>query len=379
VRTFSCDRCGQLVYFDNSLCLHCDAPLGYRHDRRRIVALNPGPDGTFDEVANNGSRWRRCATAEATGCNWLVPADTFSLCDSCGLTRTRPDYEDEVAREELARAEGAKRRLVFQLADLGLPLSPWDPDIQTGVAFDLLSSSETTVTTGHQAGVITLDLAEADSEHRERLRLQLSEPYRTLLGHYRHEIGHYLWPKLVDQADRLAQCRALFGDERADYAEALRRHYAASKQDDLAWQDQHISRYATMHPAEDWAETFAHYLHILDTLQTAENFGLGTGRSADRSDVVREQDRTPTRPDGSATFDDVIAHWLELTYALNQINRSMGQPDLYPFVVAPRVMDKLDLVDRLVRAHAHVDDATGSPESAPAAPLNGARSRAIAR
>jgi hypothetical protein len=359
MRTFTCSHCGQLVYFDNSLCLHCDAPLGYRHDQREMVALAPGPDGTFAEVGESDTTWRRCATAVATGCNWLVPASSFALCASCALTRTRPDYDDEVARGELARAEMAKRRLVFQLAELGLPLEPWDADTGRGVAFDLLSSSEGTVTTGHLRGVITLDLAEADSEHRERLRLQLSEPYRTLLGHYRHEIGHYLWPLLVDQPWRLEACRALFGDERTDYAEALKRHYASSEEDDdQSWQDEHISRYATMHPAEDWAETFAHYLHILDALQTAESFGLSTARVEQAVQDDRSGPVEPRRPDGAGSFDAVMTHWLELTYALNQINRSMGHPDLYPFVVAPRAMEKLAFVDDVVRAHARVDPVT---------------------
>jgi hypothetical protein len=246
----------------------------------------------------------------------------------------------------------AKRRLVFQLGELNLPLSPRDPIQGTGVAFDLLSSSETKVLTGHNNGVITLDLAEADSEHREGLRLQLSEPYRTLLGHFRHEIGHYYWPLLVYEPDVLSACRNLFGDDRQDYAAAVARHYETSGTDDFSWREEHISRYATMHPYEDWAETFAHYLHILDTLQTAESFGLGTVTTQEFSTrLTRRKGVHPTRPDGSTSFDDVIAHWLELSYALNQINRSMGQPDLYPFVLAPTALRKLAFVDDLVRDH----------------------------
>ena len=121
--------------------------------------------------------------------------------------------------------------------------------------------------TGHADGVITLDLAESDDVHRERRRAELGEPYRTLLGHFRHEIGHYYWPILVERAGALERCRALFGDERADYGEALERHYADGPPAD--WAERHVSAYATMHPWEDWAETFAHYLHIRDTLQTA--------------------------------------------------------------------------------------------------------------
>jgi hypothetical protein len=352
VRIFRCDNCGQLIFFDNSKCLHCHSPLGYVHARRDVVTLIEGAPDLFTEFADSTSSWERCATAEATKCNWLVSSGTFSLCESCALTRTRPAYDDPDALDELLRAEMAKRRLVFQLGELGLPITPRDPEAGTGVAFDLLSSSETKVLTGHSNGVITLDLAEADSEHREGLRLQLSEPYRTLLGHFRHEIGHYYWPLLVYEPDVVATCRELFGDDRLDYAQAVRRHYRDSATDDHSWQNEYISRYATMHPYEDWAETFAHYLHILDTLQTAESFGLGTHLTEEFSrGLTRRVGAHPTRPDGSANFEEVIAHWLELSYALNQINRSMGQPDLYPFVLAPAAIRKLAFVDDLVRSY----------------------------
>jgi hypothetical protein len=338
MRVFICDDCSQLVFFENVLCLSCGSPLGYLHDRRDVVALKEvAPDHLVD-VTDPDLAWQPCATAEATGCNWLVPAGSNRLCDSCALTRTRPPYEDDDAAEELLRAEKAKRRLVFQLGELGLPLARRDESNGTGVAFDLLSSAHRKVITGHNDGVITLDLAEADSEHRERLRLQLSEPYRTLLGHFRHEIGHYYWPILVNEPDLLNECRALFGDERMDYAESLQRHYRSATEDDASWQEHQISRYATMHPYEDWAETFAHYLHIVDTLQTAESFGLGTNQASGDPRMTRRTGVHPTRPDGSGSFDEVVTHWLELSYALNQISRSMGQPALYPFVLAPDIV-----------------------------------------
>jgi hypothetical protein len=349
MRVFTCDNCGQLVFFENSLCLSCGSPLGYVHERRDVAALAEVEADRFSDLQYPDSSWERCATAEMTACNWLVPAGSGRLCESCALTRTRPAYDDHDAMPDLLTAEVAKRRLVFQLAELGLPLAPRDEKNSTGVAFDLLSSADTKVITGHDNGIITLDLAEADSEHREGLRLQLHQPYRTLLGHFRHEIGHFFWPILVNDPDRLQACRVLFGDDRADYGEALKRHYRASKEDDQSWQDAHISRYATMHPYEDWAETFAHYLHILDTLQTAESFGLGTNDTSGAKRLTRRTGVDPTRPDGSTTFDQVVTHWLELSYALNQISRSMGQPALYPFVLAPITVQKLSFVDHLVR------------------------------
>lgn len=276
MRIFTCDNCGQLVFFDNSQCLGCGSPLGYVHGRRDVIAMTQvGPNRLVD-LAPPARAWQRCVNSQDTGCNWLIPEGADQPCESCSLTRARAESVDADAAAELVRAEMAKRRLVFQLAELGLPVQPRHEETSTGVAFDLLSSADTKVVTGHDNGVITLDLAEADSEHREHLRLQLSEPYRTLLGHFRHEIGHFYWPVLVHEPDVLQACRALFGDDRTDYAEAVRRNYQSPPEDDQTWQEDHISRYAAMHPYEDWAETFAHYLHIVDTLQTAESFGLGT-------------------------------------------------------------------------------------------------------
>jgi hypothetical protein len=348
MRVFTCDSCGQLVFFENSRCLRCHAPLGYVHQRRDVIALTEVAPQRLVDLNTPVRSWQRCATAQVTGCNWLVPAGSNALCESCVLTRTRPADDDRDGMAELIKGEMAKRRLVFQLAELGLPVTPRDPQTQQGLGFDLLSSSETKVITGHDDGLITLDLSEADDEHRERLRLQLNEPYRTLLGHFRHEIGHYYWPILVDQPDSLDACRALFGDDRQDYALAVKAHYGAAPDDDRSWTQTHISRYATMHPYEDWAETFAHYLHILDTLQTSESFGLGTRAISGASRLTHRPGAHPTRPDGSDSFGDVIDHWLELSYALNQINRSMGRDDLYPFLLPPTVVRKLAFVDHIV-------------------------------
>ncbi len=346
MRGFSCDSCGQRIYFENDRCLRCHSPLGYVHARRDVVALTePSPDH-FVEVGAPDRAWQRCATRPVTGCNWLVPAGAGARCESCVLTRTRPADDDVNGMGELVRGEMAKRRLIFQLAELRLPVTPRDEAAGRGLAFDLLSSTRIKVVTGHDNGVITLDLAEADSEHRERMRQQLGEPYRTLLGHFRHEIGHYYWPILVDRPEVLDACRQLFGDDRADYAAAVGRHYEGSPEGDPSWSATHISRYATMHPYEDWAETFAHYLHILDTLQTADSIGLTAAPGPTT--------RAPLRsggdgPGGGADFDRVVGGWLDLSYALNQVNRSMGHEDLYPFLLAPKVTEKLAFVDHLVR------------------------------
>jgi len=278
---------------------------------------------------------RQCANLALAACNWLVE-DEAELCRSCRLTRTRPSDADAEGLTAFASAETAKRRLVYQLLELGLPIGE-------ELAFDLLSSAGgEQVMTGHDAGLITIDLAESDDAWRERIRTELDEPYRTLLGHFRHESAHYYWPILVAEDDVVARFRELFGDEREDYQEALEHHYEDGPPTD--WSERHVSAYATMHPWEDWAETFAHYLHIRDTLQTAGAFRI----------LVRGPEPSlaaaPDEDVGEDSIEAIIGDWLPLTYALNQVNRSMGRGDLYPFTLAPTVIEKLAFVHDRVRS-----------------------------
>lgn len=279
----------------------------------------------------------RCANADVANCNWLVD-QPGELCGSCALTRTRPADGDGDAMAAFARAEAAKRRLVYQLDDFGLTTD--------GVVFDLLSSAHEPVITGHADGVVTIDLAEGDDAHREARRVQLAEPYRTMLGHLRHETGHWYWTVLV-QSDP-EPFRALFGDERADYAEALQKHYAAPAA--AGWEERYVSSYATAHPWEDWAESFAHYLHIRDTLQTAAAYGVLV-RGPDAAAAPDAPLAATPREDPSG-FAEIVGTWLPLTYALNAVNRSMGKDDLYPFVLSPTVVEKLEFVHRAVSASA---------------------------
>jgi hypothetical protein len=317
------------VFFENTTCLRCGQPLGFDPDELALVAVTEADQA------------RRCANQAVATCNWLVPESaTDPLCRSCRLTRTRPAGTDEVAMAEFADAESAKRRLVFQLIDLGLPVDSY-LDRPGGLAYDLLSSNGEPVTIGHEDGIVTIDLAESDDPHREQVRQEMGEPYRTMLGHLRHETGHYYWDILVERAGRSAEFRDLFGDERADYGEALQRHYDQGAP--VGWEEDHVSAYATMHPWEDWAETFAHYLHIRDTLQTAAAFGL----RVEGPDATLSADPEATLE--NAPFETVLADWLPLTYALNAVNRSMGRDDLYPFVLSPAVVTKLTWVHRTVR------------------------------
>ena len=352
VRAFSCHTCGQLVVFDSTTCLTCGSELGFWWPDRGLLTLATTPESealsAVGEAGGAPAALWRCANRAIAGCNWVVET-RGELCFSCALTRTRPDDDHAKGLREFRVAEGAKRWLLFELGELGLPVeSPRERD--GGLAFDLLSSDAEPVTTGHSHGVITLDLAESDDARRVARREQLGEPYRTVLGHLRHEIGHYYWPILVAGDEPLARWRELFGDECEDYDTALERHYRDGPPQD--WRERFVSAYATMHPSEDWAETFAHYLHIRDGVQTASAYRVQVHgpASAPPPRLASELDSS-ARPSGHE-FDRLLAAWLPLTYALNAINRSIGRSDLYPFVLPPPVVAKLAFVHELVDARA---------------------------
>jgi hypothetical protein len=348
MRAFACDHCANLVWFDNDCCLRCGYSLGFDRASHTLLALLEDSDtpGLLTSY-RDGRGFRRCANSAVIGCSWLVPEGGNTLCEACALTRTRPPGEDAGGMAGWADAEAAKRRLLYQLDDLGLPVQPRDAEHPNGLAFDLLSSRDKPVTTGHADGLITIDLAEGDDAHREAVRTRMAEPYRTMLGHFRHEVGHYYESVLVLNGPRVEECRELFGDDRANYLAALGNHYDNGPPE--GWEDHFVSAYATTHPYEDWAETFAHYLHIRDTLQTASSVGLYV---AGPDAPVQPDPTTPLSalpmdaPDLSA--QQIIDTWLPLTYALNAVERSMGKDDLYPFVLAPDVLQKLAFVHDIV-------------------------------
>jgi len=357
VKAFSCPNCSQLVFFHNSVCLRCSSDLGFDPVQRTVVI----PDDTTTP----------CVNLDLAACNWLLTSpeeveEHDGLCLSCRLTRTRPDDDDLDALGAFADAETQKRRLVFQMLELGLPVVPYDENTDKGLAFDLLSSRFDQVTIGHDDGLITLDLAESDDAHREQVRQQMGEAYRTVLGHFRHEIGHYYWDVLIGgDENRTARCRELFGDETLDYGDALDQHYQNGPPAD--WGEHYVSQYATMHPWEDWAETFAHYLHIRDALQTAASFGLQVvGPDIETTAGTGELTATPTDPSDDDSILDLVADWLALSYALNAMSRSLGNHDLYPFVLAATVVDKLRFVHHMVGDGAVALDTTASVAGAAA-------------
>ncbi|MDT4998873.1 MAG: hypothetical protein QOK12_978 [Mycobacterium sp.] len=336
MRDFTCPNCGQRLAFENSVCLSCGSALGFSLADMALLVIAPGPEsehaGAVDE-----REYRLCANLHVAECNWLVekyPAG--QLCASCALTRTRPADGDVKAMSAFAVAEKAKRRLIVELHELKLPIVGRDEDVNYGLAFDLLSSETEKVFTGHHNGVITLDLAEGDDVHREQLRIAMAEPYRTLLGHFRHEIGHYYFYRLIGpSADNAARFADLFGDPNADYQAALDRHYRDGAPP--GWAKDFVSSYASMHPAEDWAETFAHYLHIRDTLDTSAAFGFApSGATLERRTL------------GPSGFDTIIEMWLPLAWGLNMVNRSMGKEDIYPFVLPPAVLNKMRFIHTVI-------------------------------
>ena len=308
-----------------------------------LLVIASGADSEHGGAVDS-SQYRLCANLHLAECNWIVEKGPIKkLCRSCALTRTRPNDNDTKALAAFAAAEKAKRRLIVELYELKLPIVGRDENREYGLAFDLLSSEQEQVMTGHHNGVITLDLAEGDDVHREQLRVEMDEPYRALLGHFRHEIGHYYFYRLVGPSQAYSQrFRELFGDPDADYQAALDRHYKDGPPP--GWEDTYVSSYATMHPAEDWAETFAHYLHIRDTLDTAAAFGFAPAGATFERRVL-----------GPSGFDTMIEMWLPLAWALNMINRSMGKEDLYPFVLPPAVLEKMRFI------HTIIDEITSDP------------------
>lgn len=348
-------QCGRPVFFRNSLCLACKTPLGYEPEMGQVRALQPGSEEgtwTLHGQAEAEPRWRRCGNFDSpAGCNWLVPAaEEEPLCRSCRLNRTIPSLDTEDNRRWWRQIENAKRRLVAQLLGLGLPVrSKVSEDTERGVMFDFLRSPEKgpRVLTGHANGLITLNVEEADDSKREKIRQQMHEPYRTLLGHFRHEIGHYYWDRLVLDTPWLEKFRALFGDERQDYAAALKRNYEQGPP--ANWRDQHISAYASVHPWEDWAECWAHYLHVVDSLDTALGFGLrGEDVEAEVEPFTMADLYDPEAPDAKRVLS-LINAWVQLTTVLNELARSMGQHDFYPFVMSRPVIRKLHFIQLVVK------------------------------
>jgi hypothetical protein len=318
----------------------------------QLAALEPAGGVNYSALTEKRPLVRYCENVVHDACNWLLPADGAEpFCLACRHNRTIPDISVAQNLERWQKMEIAKHRLFYTLIALRLPLQDVLQDPVHGLAFDFLAdnpAAETQILTGHDSGLITINLNEADDAIREQLRTAMGEPYRTLLGHFRHEVGHYFWDVLVGGSGKLEECRTIFGDDSIDYAEALKRHYAQGAP--ANWQDNFISAYATAHPWEDFAETWAHYLHIVDTLETASAFGLRVHPVASKNRALHAD--IDFDPHKAISIDKLIDAWLPLTFAMNSLNRSMGRADLYPFIVSAAVVRKLQFIHDVIRAGA---------------------------
>ncbi len=355
MKPFTC-KCSNVLFFENNQCLQCGSNVGYDAASDSMKAIEPG------------GKLKQCGNGLQYGvCNWLVPVDSPNpLCEACQLNRTIPDLSVQGNGERWARMEASKRRVAYSMRQLGLPIIPRTTDADTGLIFDFIQPMPgAPVITGHDFGIITLNMEEADDAIRETNRQRFREPHRSLVGHFRHELAHYYWWMWFEMGTidtvLLDSFREVFGDERQDYGTALNNYYSGGPP--MNWQQTHISEYATAHPWEDWAETWAHYLHMTDAMETADTFGLSKGRQ--HVPVTRFPPETVTLPAPFAKIDpepfmNILYHWAMLTPAINEMSLSLGQRDLYPFVLTPPIVRKLHFI--------HCAMARVSKQQAPAVP-----------
>ena len=350
MKIFQCTNCLSPIYFENIFCESCGYNLGYLSEQQAMIAAAAQNNGHF--ITYDHQRFQYCQNQPYGVCNWLVPQSSgVQFCDACKLNRTIPNLSNTHHYQAWKNIEQAKHSVIYNIQCLNLPLQSKEEAPDQGLAFEFLADSnndpEKSVQTGHFEGTITINLDEADSVHRELTRKQMFEPYRTLIGHFRHELGHYYWTHLMGlTADSLVQFRELFGDERKDYGTALDEYYKSGINQN--WREHFISSYATSHPWEDWAETWAHYLHIMDTLESAFAFGLTTDPQL--HGVPTMSMKSEFNPYLQADFSAVIEAFLPLTFAINSINRSMGLSDIYPFTLSSTVIKKLNFIHYLVKS-----------------------------
>ena len=337
MRDFHCPNCGQRLTFENSTCLNCGSALGFSLDQMALLVIAEG-DASDHAGFVDAADYQLCANLQLAECNWLVPVNyPRLLCASCALTTERPNDSDTVGLAEFAEAEAAKRRLIVELHELKLPIigRDQDPDLRAGLPAAVQRAREGDDRTrkrrhhiGFGRGRRRPPRAAAGRDGRA-----VPDPARDISGTRSATTTSIGWS--APSNDYLARFNELFGDPDADYQEALDRHYSEGAPE--GWQERFVSSYATMHPAEDWAETFAHYLHIRDTLDTSAWCGLAPASA------------TFDRPAlGPSAFPTIIEMWLPLSWSLNMVNRSMGHDDLYPFVLPAAVLEKMQFIHTVI-------------------------------
>jgi len=345
MKIFECSNCGNPAFFENNVCVKCGNQLAYSHTKTELISTSSSKD-VWKLENNYSTEYRYCKNHLFEVCNWLTE-DESGFCKACALNRTIPNLDNADNFEKWRRLEIAKHRLIYQLQRLGFSIESKSVNPKSGLCFDFLSNKyqKNPVMTGHAEGVITILLSEADSVHREQMRKHLSEPYRTLIGHFRHEVGHYYWDILINSdKEILERFRTIFGNENKDYGKALEDYYAKGAPN--SWRKNFISKYATSHPWEDWAETWAHYLHIMDTLETAYYFGISIKPKSKFDTTVRTVDLFD--PYAERDFQKIVDSCLAIFFAINSINRGMGIADIYPFVTKTPVIEKMKFIHQAI-------------------------------
>ncbi|MGN6648067.1 MAG: zinc-binding metallopeptidase family protein [Cytophaga sp.] len=349
MKLFSCKHCNNTLYFENSICLSCRNPIGFDSSQLLMLTIQKNKTDSFYTDIQSKKTYKYCQNAQEATCNWLIPAEsTSNFCIACELNRTIPPLTIAQNRERWHKIEIAKHRLIYSLLKLQLPIKKKVNNSPEGIAFDFtVDHHAKSVTTGHQSGLITINIKEADEAERAKNKYDLNEKYRTLLGHFRHEIGHYYWDVLIkNNPKKLKKFRELFGDETVNYQQALRNYYNNPNKNTS---NHYISIYATSHPWEDWAESWAHYMHLMDTVETAFNFGI-------QLDTESLQQRNISAPKISdpyqvKKFIDIFNMWVPLGFAVNGLSRSMGHPEFYPFVISEEIVEKLSFIHKICKKH----------------------------
>ena len=344
MKIFQCGNCKTSIYFENVECDNCGHLTGYRAEDRKMLTFDFANETLISD--REGVEYKFCKNKEYSVCNWVLEKDSpEEFCSACQLNRTIPKLADADNFENWTHMEIAKHRLIYQLQKIGLSLPNKMDNDDIGLCFDFVSNkSNPKLMTGHANGVVTILIREGNSVLREKARKQLKEPYRTLVGHLRHEVGHYFWDRLIrDNPDTLAEYRTIFGNESQDYGKALETYYKTETPKD--WQKEFISQYATSHPWEDWAETWAHYLHIMDMVETGYFFKISVNSIADNDDFKTSISFDPYTIEN---FDKIVENCVPLSFAVNSMNRAMGIPDIYPFVISPVIIEKLRFIHKLL-------------------------------
>ncbi len=326
MQTFNC-QCGNTLFFDSNFCVNCKRDTVTCPHCANVTPVEETPSGAL-QCGNTacGALLRRCSNdLQYDACNRALDAnDVNALCSYCRLNSVVPDLSRNENVTLWRKLEAAKHRVLWVVERLGFPVSG-NNALQPNLTFEFKSDENGKVSTGHADGCITISLREADSVEREKTRVEFQEPKRTLVGHFRHELGHYYWDLLVRDF-RVEESRRLFGDERnPTYADSQKRYYQQGPAKN--WQQSYVSGYASMHPWEDFAETFQAYLDMATILSTTEHFGLVTT--------------------SYENFDSMLAAYSRVGIIANELNRDMGLLDLVPQIFNDFVVEKLRFIHQL--------------------------------